>query len=73
MKKGQQKKPGDAEALEKSIPEFKAECKRTTGINPDSPDPTGWYVISWFLGYASMYSSKVHDFCLCLSFSCHLF
>ena len=41
VKKGQKKKPGDAEALEKSIPEFKAECRKTTGINPDSPDPTG--------------------------------
>ena len=41
-KKGQRKQPGDAEAIEESTKEFKVECKDTTGLNPDSPDPTGW-------------------------------
>ena len=41
VKKGKKKKPGDAEALEKSIPEFKNECKTNAGINADAPDPTG--------------------------------
>ena len=41
-KKGKPKQPGDAKAIEESTKEFKIECRESTGLNPDSPDPTGW-------------------------------